>query len=190
MMAWCRRCSRMMTDTRPHPRCVVCDYPLTPEAEVDIDAPLAPPGPLRRVQLGCSWPAGPLRSMCIPGPWTGAVYCYSHEGEKCRRGDDAASCPYAFWLELDCEGRGADCEGQLVKPEAEELGTEAEGIAELLSDVWSFVDGDDDPYTWAVIRAGRSAHERAHVEWCRESAARFMARARITTGDCEGLEDA
>ena len=61
-------------------------------------------------------------------------------------------------------------------------------MAQLLSDVWSFVDGDDDSeaYVWETIRIGRSPHQMAHTRWVRESAARFMAQARITTGNCEG----
>ena len=101
------------------------------------------------------------------------------------------SCPYAVWLELDCSGPDADCEGLPVAALPEDAGTELEGVAQLLSDVWSFVDGDGDACSWPVITLGRSAHERGHVKWCRESAARFMARARISTGDCDpdpGLE--
>lgn len=179
----------MMTDTRSTPRCAVCDFALTPEAQVDIDAPLSPPGPLARKLLDCTWPAGPLRSMQLSAlAWPGPRSCHAHDGEKCARGDDAQSCPFTVWVELDCSGPDADCEGQLVEALPELAGTELEGVAHLLSDAWSFVDDDDDPtpYTWCRIRLGRSAHERAHTQWCRESAARFMAQARITTGDCEG----
>jgi len=188
MTGYCRLCSRIMTDTRPHPRCSVCGYPLTPQAQVDIDAPLSGPGSLARKQLDCTWPAGPLAPMGLSGPWPGPRSCFSHEGQQCARGDDAATCPYAMWLELDCVGPDADCEGQLVEALPEDAGTELEGIAELLSDVWSFVDGDDDPeaYVWETIRVGRSPHQLAHTRWVRESAARFMAQARISTGNCEG----
>lgn len=180
MTGWCRRCSRLMAGTRLNPRCVVCGLKLTPEAQVDIDAPLSGPGPLR-VMTACY----ALYSSSEP---TKIHLCHAKDGEQCARGDDAATCPYAIWLELDCSGLEADCEGQLVEPLPEDAGTELEGIAELLSDVWSFVDGDGDgdAYSWPVITLGRSAHERGHVNWCRDAAARFMARARISTGDCEG----
>ena len=188
MTGWCRRCSRLMTGTRLNPRCVVCGLLLTPEAQVDIDAPLSGPGPLARKQLDCTWPAGPLGPMGLSGPWPGPRSCFSHEGQQCARGDDARSCPYAVWLELDISGPDADCESRPVEALPELAGTELEGVAQLLSDVWSFVDGDDDSeaYVWETIRVGRSAHQLAHTRWVRESAARFMAQARITTGNCEG----
>lgn len=171
----------MMTDTRPHPRCSVCGYPLTPQAQVDIDAPLSGPGPLHSRQTFCLW-------GLTPDTEGKKQRCFSHEGQQCALGDDAQSCPYAVWLELDCAGSDADCQGQLVEALPEDAGTELEGVAQLLSDVWSFVDGDDDPeaYVWETIRVGRSPHQLAHTRWVRESAARFMAQARISTGNCEG----
>ena len=154
---------------------------------LDFDLCLSLPGPLHRTQLWCR-----LRRWC---PYLGMSIkaCYAEAGESCSQGDDKETCPHAVWLELDCSGPDADCEGLPIEALPEDAGTELEGVAQLLSDVWSFVDGDGDrdPYDWETIRAGRSAHERAHVEWCRESAARFMARATITTGDCDpdpGLE--
>jgi hypothetical protein len=97
------------------------------------------------------------------------------------------------WLELDCSGPDADCEGLPVEALPELAGTELEGVARLLSDVWCFVDGDDDEdaYKWETIRQSRTINDQAHVEWVRRAAARFMAQARITTGDCDpdpGLE--
>ena len=187
MTGWCRRCSRLMTGTRLNPRCVVCGLLLTPEAQVDIDAPLSGPGPLARKQLDCTWPAGPLGPMGLSGPWPGPRSCFSHEGQQCARGDDAQSCPYAVWLELDCSSPYADCEGLPVEALPEDAGTELEGVAIMLSDAWAFVDSDESPYAdWEEVRLGTADHQRAYVRWMRRAAATVLAQARITTGNCEG----
>jgi hypothetical protein len=150
---------------------------------LNFDLCLSPPGPLRRVQLGCG-----LRRAYDALGWQSA--CYAHDGEQCSEGDDKETCPHAVWLELDCSGPDADCSGLDIEPEREDAGTELEGVAAWLCEV------ANPPPEWGrwpevLQEAHVSAYYTAVVQSYRDSAARFMAQARITTGDCDpdpGLE--
>ena len=73
MTGWCRRCSRMMTDTRPHPRCSVCGLLLTPEAQVDIDAPSLAQAPSHASSSTALGPLAPWAPWASLGPGLGRV---------------------------------------------------------------------------------------------------------------------